>query len=169
MPPFTFRPATTASSDPKFLADCWNSQIPWLTKVGSAGQWGTQTMQESRPESLDKILSWVQRSESKTAWGPDWCRAFIAEVANDQQTPVPVGALVLEATSAEYVRSILPEQDGERPFVYLTYLITDRRVGELQKGAGAALVAFAREQVRGLAFHRLCVDCWRGNGGKLVK
>jgi len=82
---------------------------------------------------------------------------------------MPLAALVLESKAPAYTRSIIPEQDESDPFVYLTYLISNRQAGEERKGAGAALIELAKEQTRSAGLKRICLDCWRGNDRKLVK
>ncbi|KAF3935054.1 hypothetical protein ABW20_dc0107099 [Dactylellina cionopaga] len=120
----------------------------------------------------------------------DWCKAFVAEVDVEKDkipdairekyaafieegdtsgtVTIPVGAMILQAKSLAYVRSVIPEQDDEEPFLYLTFLMTDHRTGVYAKGAGAALLALAKEEVQKVGLKRLCGDCWRGNERKLV-
>jgi GNAT superfamily N-acetyltransferase len=166
-PSFKIRPATLASSDDSLLVDFQESQIPWLSTIGSSSQWGTQPIREVNPGAVDRTRSWIERSEKATPWRKEWCRAFIAEA--DDETP---GAgLVLDCEAPEYVRSVLPEQaeDGEDEFVYLAYLISNRQAGEKGRGSGKALIEFAKEEVRKMGLKRICLDCWRGNERKLVK
>ncbi|OBT85288.1 hypothetical protein VE02_06523 [Pseudogymnoascus sp. 03VT05] len=161
----TIRPATIAASDHDLLVDFQESQISWLSTVGSADQWGTKSVREANPAVTDKARSCIERSEQNAPWGSDWCRASIAESSSG----VPVAGLVLDSKAPAYVSSVLPEQDEEDPFVYLAYLISNRDAGEERKGAAAALIGFAKEQVRGAGVKRICLDCFRGNGRKLVR
>lgn len=180
MPSFSIRRAELQRSDHDLLVDFWDSQIPWLSGRGSGGQWGTQSVRASRPDAIERVTEWVKRSLDNGEWGIDWCRAFIAEAessinvnesSGDQTNPrkVPVAGLVLAGKSSDYVRSVLPQQDSAQPFVYLAYLMSNRHAEDLTKGAGAFLIAFARDQVRRLGLNRLCLDCWSGNDRKLVK
>jgi hypothetical protein len=82
---------------------------------------------------------------------------------------IPVAGIVLDSKAPAYVHSILPEQDESDPFVYLAYLMSNRHSGEERKGAAAALIAFAKDQVQSVGLNRICVDCWRGNDRKLVR
>ena len=82
---------------------------------------------------------------------------------------VPLAGLVLDSKAPKYVNSVLPEQDDNDPFVYLAYLISNRHAGDEKKGAVAALMALAKDQVSGLGLSRICLDCWRGNDRKLVQ
>lgn len=77
--------------------------------------------------------------------------------------------MVLEAHAPAYVSAVLPETDEKEPFVYLAYLISNRHAGEERKGAGAALIALAKEETRKVGVKRICLDCWGGNGGRLVR
>lgn len=182
MPSFSIRPAELERSDHELLLDFWDSQIPWLSSKGSSGQWGTQSIRTSRPEAIDRAFDFVTRSLEIGEWGPDWCRAFIAEAGSPSSShdcdgsgdrrdalKTPVAGLVLTAKSPDCVRSVLPQQDGAEPFVYVTYLMSNRRAGDLAKGAGAFLIAFAKDQARLLGVTRLCLDCYSGNDRKLVK
>ncbi|GAW23420.1 hypothetical protein ANO14919_129790 [Xylariales sp. No.14919] len=165
--PLTIRPATIAAADHELFVDLQQSQIAWLSTVGSGEQWGTRPVREANPGALQKTRSWVERSErnANAQWSSDWCRAFIAEASNG----VPVAGIVLDSKAPAYVSSVLPEQDASDPFVYLAYLISNRHAGEERKGAAAALIAFAKDQVRGVGLNRICLDCWRGNDRKLVR
>ena len=164
-PPVTARPATMAASDHELLVDFQDSQISWLSTVGSGDQWGTKSIRETNPTAPAKTRAWIERSEKQTPWGSDWCRAFVAESSNG----IPVAGLVLDSKAPAYVGSVLPEQDESDPFVYLAYLISNRHAGEERKGAAAALIALAKQEVQSAGPKRICLDCFRGNDRKLVK
>ena len=161
----TIRPATIAASDHELFVDFQDSQISWLSTVGSADQWGTKSIREVNPTATERTRSWIERSEQNAQWSGDWCQAFVAEASNG----VPVAGLVLDSKAPAYVRSVLPEQDENDPFVYLAYLISNRRAGEERKGAAAALIALAKDQVHSVGLNHMCLDCWRGNDRKLVR
>ncbi|KAK3072780.1 hypothetical protein LTR53_006196 [Teratosphaeriaceae sp. CCFEE 6253] len=163
--PFAIRPATIATSDHELFVDFQESQIKWLSTVGSSDQWGTKSIRQKNPQVSDRTRAWIVRSERRASWGSDWCRAFVAEASSG----TPAAGMVLESKSNAYVRDILPEQDDSDPFVYLACLISNRNAGGEGRGAGAALIAFAKQQARGAGVERVCVDCWRGNDRKLVK
>ena len=164
-PPLTIRPATMAASDHELFVDFQDSQISWLSTVGSSDQWGTKSIREANPKASERTTSWIERSEQNAPWGGDWCRAFVAEASSG----VPLAGLVLDSKAPAYVHSILPEQDESDPFIYMAYLISNRHAGEERKGAAAALIAFAKQEVQGAGLSRMCVDCWRGNDRKLVR
>ena len=187
--PFSIRPAAAAADDGMRLLRNFDSQLPWLASVGSGAQWGSAP--RSNESYQAKYRSKVERSEAcidQSYLSPDWIRAYVAEVEmpsgdvspellklatgpgqGDATVIAPVAGMVLEAKSADYIRSILPEQDEEDPFVYLSYLLSDRRTSLISKGAGAALIAHAKGEVRKLGIKRICCDCWRGNDRRLVK
>lgn len=157
-----------AASDHELFVDFQDSQISWLSTVGSGDQWGTKSIREVNPEASKRTRSWIERSErseQNPQWSSDWCRAFVAETSSG----VLVAGLVLDSKAPAYVHSVLPEQDENDPFVYLAYLISNRHAGEERKGAAAALIAFAKDQVHRVGLNRICLDCWRGNDRKLVR
>ena len=185
---FSIRPATLESGDDKRVLAYFDSQLQWLETVGSGAQWGS-TPRGHLDDYQEKYRAKIGRSEACKGkpFGPDWIQAYIieAEVDNhalgaelrqlaeetggDRRAMIPVAALVLEDKSADYVRSILPEQDDEDPFIFVSYLISDRGTSPLNKGAGAALIDHAKDEAKRLGLRRLCLDCWRGNDRKLVK
>ena len=187
---FHIRPATLAAGDDRRLLKYFDTQLPWLATVGSSDQWGSEGRSHISKYQA-KYRSKVERSEACAAKGheltPDWIRAYMMEVEAETDSlsdelkqlaeadqkggrvRVPVAAMVLENQSADYVRSILPQQDPEDPFIFLSYLLSDRRTSSINKGAGAALIQHAKEEIRKLGIRRFCGDCWAGNDGKLVK
>ncbi|KAL9044590.1 MAG: hypothetical protein Q9214_002281, partial [Letrouitia sp. 1 TL-2023] len=132
------------ASDHELLADFQDSQISWLSTVGSGDQWGTQPIRQLNPTASERTRSWVERSEKHAQWSSDWCRAFVADAGSN----APVAGLVLDSKSPIYVRAVLPEQDENDPFIYLAYLLSNRYAGEQSKGSGAVLINFAKDQVR---------------------
>jgi hypothetical protein len=154
-----------AASDHELFVDFQDSQISWLSTVGSGDQWGTKSIREVNPAASERTRSWIERSEQNAQWSSDWCRAFVAEASSG----VLVAGIVLDSKAPTYVHSVLPEQDESDPFVYLAYLISNRHAGEERKGAAAALITFAKDQVHSVGLKRICVDCWRGNDRKLVQ
>ena len=178
MPTFNIRPATISYGDDELFLDLWDSQLAWLAGNGGAGQWGTQSIRQARPEARDKVRGWLKQSDTGTPWGPDWCRAFVAEAQSSNSTglleahkedPIPVAAISLESKAAAYTESILPTQDENGPFVYVSYLMSNRSAGEVSKGAGSALIQYAKKVAAAHGIKRLCLDCYRGNDRKLVK
>ena len=180
------RPASSAADDGLRLLHNFDSQLPWLATVGSSEQWGSSP-RSAEEELRAKYRAKVEKSEIEwdRPFSKDWTRAYIAEVevAEEDVTAelreltaqgtkgnlrLPVAAMILAGESMEYVRSILPAQDENDPFVYLAYLLSDRRTRPMGKGAGAELISYAKEETNKLGLNRICTDCWRGNDRKLV-
>lgn len=170
MASLTIRPASLATNDDSFLLACFDSQIKWLPSVGAGDQWGSNPISHDK-DLQQKYRKYVQTSQDceRQPWSPDSCRVYIAE-ANDQDgKAVPVAGLILTAKSSDYVQPTIPEQDQTDPFVYMPLLISDRERGVLSKGAGVALIEFAKKEIVNFGFKRLCCDCWSGNDRKLVQ
>lgn len=189
MPPkYHIRPASSAHEDGKKILEFTDSQLPYLAKIGSAGQWGSASV-SVRDAAQQKYKRLVERSEEEQIWGADWIKIFVldVEVENDdglsdevrglvtsrdresRHVTLPVAAMILEGRSSDYTRAVLPEQDAKDPFVYVRYLVTDRRVGKLSKGSGQKLLEYADEVAKSLGIGRLCLDGWNGNDYLLVK
>lgn len=182
--PSHIRPVSSTLDDGLRILKFVDSQIPFLTKVGSQGQWGSDLMSDDTNKQ-ERYRRMVKRAECQHPWGEDWIRAFIAEVGVEQDAlpenlhelarreestyALPVAAIVLEAHSEDYVQTILPKQDAEDPFIYVRFLVTDRRTGTYSKSAASGLLDHAKSIASALGFSRLCLDCWSGNGRKLVK
>ena len=187
MPSIYIRPASTALDDGLRLLRNFDSQLPWLSSIGSSAQWGSSSRSDQENQRAT-YRSKVDSSERgwNYPWSRDWVRAYIAEVEVKREdlssellelaiesasdaVRLPVAGMILEGRSSVYVRDILPENDDNDPFVYLLYLLSDRTTAPHGKGAGAALISHAKDEARKLGVKRLCVDCWRGNDDKLVQ
>ncbi|KAF3187721.1 hypothetical protein TWF106_006731 [Orbilia oligospora] len=195
---FKFRPATLAAGDDRWFVEAWDSTLPYLASIGSTSQWQyipsnlpgavskVKKMVEDSDLSSRKYPISSPEVLSEHGVPPlDWDKAYVAEIdikredipialadrySNEQGeiVTIPVGAMVLQGRSPEYVRSVIPEQDEKDPFIFLAFLMTDHRAGKLAKGSGSALLNIAKEEVKRLGLERLCGDCWRGNGRRLV-
>lgn len=181
------RPASSTLQDGKRILAFADSQLAYLDKIGSGDQWGTESISAS--DALqEKYKLLVKRSEEKHNWGGDWIQISILEVEVDskalsddlkhllphdepteERTNLPVAAMILEGRSSDYTRPVLAEQDERDPFVYVRYLVTDRRVGSFSKGSGQKLLDHANEIARSLGIGRLCLDGWNGNDYLLVR
>ena len=187
VPKYHIRPASSAQEDGKKILEFTDSQLPYLASIGSAEQWGSASV-SVRDAAQQKYKRLVERSEEGQTWGTDWIKIFIldVEVENDDLTEdlrrlvplpgqeskhavLPVAAMMLEGRSSDYTRPVLPEQDANDPFLYVRYLVTDRRVGRLSKGSGQKLLEYADEVAKSLGVDRLCLDGWNGNNYLLVK
>lgn len=192
MPPrFHIRPVFSALDDGLRILNFVDSQLPFLASVGSEGQWGSDLL-SGDAEKQEGYRKMVKRAESQHPWGELWTRAFVAEVETDRNTLpdelrnlpkpnsapgtsesglclLPVAAIVLEDHAEDYMHEVLPKQDLDDPFVYIRFLVTDRRTGLLSKDAATALLDYAKIAARQLNINRLCLDCWSGNDRKLVR
>ena len=187
VPKYHIRPASSTQEDGKKILEFTDSQLPYLAAIGSAEQWGSASV-SIRDAAQQKYKRLVERSEEEQTWGPDWIQIFVLDVEvdrddlsddvrnsilpSDQRSKhvvLPVAAMILEGRSSDYTRPVLPEQDAQDPFLYVRYLVTDRRVGRLSKGSGQRLLDYADEVARSLGVGRLCLDGWNGNNYLLVK
>ncbi|AEO62114.1 hypothetical protein MYCTH_2313121 [Thermothelomyces thermophilus ATCC 42464] len=207
--PFRIRDAVPSPSDDdaKFITSAFDSSIPHLSSIGSAGQWGTDQLSVARPGFLARHASAIADAEayrlassSSSSGAPiknKPVRVLIAEAAlpgrddgdgaghEQQRYYLPVGAATLRANylpqyvlDQEHLQGVTgpllagAAGEGGGDFMYLEVLITDFRepARDYRKGAGAALVQYAKEWVgKELGMHAMYVDCWAGNGEKLVR
>jgi hypothetical protein len=74
------RPASTAKDDGLRLLRNFDSQLPWLSSIGSSAQWGNSTRSDQEDQRA-KYRSKVESSERgwNDPWSRDWVRAYIAE------------------------------------------------------------------------------------------
>ena len=190
MPPsYHIRPASSALQDGIRILSFTDSQLPHLASIGSAEQWGTASI-ASNPASQEKYKNLIERSEKpqSNTWGVNWLQISILEAEVELETlsdevrdlvtttaedgksgRLPIAAMVLEGHSSDYTRPVIPEQDEADPFVYVRFIVTDRRVGSFSKGSGQILLEHADGVARALGIGRLALDGWNGNGGLLVR
>ncbi|MEV0442576.1 GNAT family N-acetyltransferase [Streptomyces spectabilis] len=132
----------TAADVPVFL-DLLDSAAEWLVSRGYTKQWGTEPL-STRPRLVELVEKYV-------AEGTPW----IAEVDGE-----PAGMLLLTERPTDYVAAV------DEPERYVHYLATGRRFAGL--GVGRTLLAHAVAETRAQGVSLLRVDCYAGNGGKLV-
>ncbi|KAK4150902.1 hypothetical protein C8A00DRAFT_45795 [Chaetomidium leptoderma] len=159
--PFRIRDALPCSSntDAKFITSAFDSCIPHLATIGSATQWGTAPLSSARPNLITRYITAIADAEKYrlTGSGPP-VRVLIAEALLPSGEYLPVGAAALRGGYiAQYVLDqkhlqevtsrALAGEEGE--FMFLETLVTDfsEATKEYRKGAGAALVEYAREWV----------------------
>jgi hypothetical protein len=186
-PKYHIRPASSAQEDGAKILEFTDSQLPYLASIGSAEQWGSASI-AARDAAQLKYAQLVERSEKPQTWGLDWYQMVMLEVEVDSDSVpddlrssalshgqegklvrLPVAAMVLEGQSSDYTRPVLPEQDAQDPFIWVRYLVTDRRAGALSKGSGQRLLDYADEVARSMGLNRLCLDGWNGNDYLLIK
>lgn len=189
MPPkFHVRAASLAAKDDERILAFFDSQLQWLESVGSADQWGTEPL-SGEVKLQEKFSDYVRHSEkfAKKPFSSDWTRTYVleAEVNADalsaeakqlsepadehELVKVPVAIVILSAKSPDYARSVISENDVEDPFLFMAYLLTDRRVGSVGKGAGTYFLDRVKDEARQLGLTRIVCDCWSGNDRKLVR
>ena len=188
MPPTKhhIRQASSMLQDGARILSFTDSQLSHLASIGSGEQWGTESI-SANPASQEKYKNLVIRSEEPQSWGKNWVDVSILEIEVDLQSlpteirglvttaedgescRLPIAAMVLEGHSSDYTRPVIAEQDAADPFVYVRYLVTDRRVGAFSKGSGQMLLAHAEAVARSLGVGRLTLDGWSGNGEVLVR
>lgn len=131
-----------ADDVPVFLG-LLDSAAEWLVAQGYTKQWGTEPL-SANPRVVESV-------EKYLAAGTPW----IAEVDG-----VPAGMLMLTDSPTDYVA---PVDEPER---YVHYLATAGRFAGL--GVGRTLLARAAAETRAQGVSLLRVDCYAGNGGRLV-
>lgn len=187
-----------SDTDARFIMSAFDSCIPHLASIGSATQWGTVPLSTARPGWLARHVTAIadaERYRLDPGSNPP-VRVLIAEAARLLPEPgrggespeggdseseyVPVGAATLRAgyfpryvLDQEHLREVTDRAlaGDEGPFMFLEILVTDfsEATRAYRKGAGAALVQYAREWAgRELGMGVMYVDCWAGNGEKLV-
>lgn len=184
---YRLRPASSRLQDGNNFLKILDTQLPYLAQIGSAGQWGTDSLAASE-KAQEKYKRIVEQSEKELPWGIDWAGFYFLELEGDArffpqnispsmilydpQTArpgVPIATMILEGRSPDYVREVLPEQDQDDPFLYLKFLSSNRDVGRLSKGAGRMLLDHAETIAKTFPVRRICLDGWNANGRMLVK
>jgi len=126
-------------ADEGALLALFDEAVAWLVARGQTGQWGSEPFSQ-RPDMRDRVR---RLATSGGLW--------IAERDGE-----PVGALVVGA-APDYVAP------AERPEVYVTLLLTSRRLAGARIGDG--LVELAVRLARAQRVEQLRVDCWAGAPG----
>lgn len=185
---FHIRHVEQAKGDAQFISDAFDSTIPVLAAAGSGEQWGPDPL-SLEPDFAGKVAKVVSDAEGwRGGKGPavegPAVEGLIAEVDIPEGTQLEhvsgdgdgrAGVAVAvwrEDWWPQYVREIehiAPVAEEEKDWGYLHYLVSDYRAGELRRGAGAALVEEVKERARARGKASLWVDCWAGNGRKLVR
>lgn len=182
--PFRIRDAlpSPSNTDAQFITAAFDSCIPHLATIGSATQWGTTPLSAARPDFINRHITAIADAEKyRLAKSGAPTRVLIADAVLPNGGYLPVGAATLRGGYLpQYVRDqehlkdvtsrLLAGEDGG--FMFLEILVTDfsEATKEYRKGAGAALVEYAREWAgKELGLGVMYVDCWSGNDGKLVR
>ena len=172
--------ASASRRDGEFILAALDAAIPHLNATGSAAQWGSEPMSSdaARVEAIHKA---VDEAETYRRTGEGSAvEVRVAEVDGVEEVPAHAGdggrlkvaaICVRDAWWPWYITKMEhlgPKIEHEDSWAYLHILISDYRAGERRKGAGAALIAEARARAKDRGVRRMYVDCWAGNGRKLV-
>ncbi|KAF5570835.1 hypothetical protein FPHYL_927 [Fusarium phyllophilum] len=190
---FQIRDAGSTSEDAEFITAAFDSSLPFLSKSGNTGQWGTTPFSQ-RNGFLEGARDDIAHSEIFRLNGQGQRRrVFIAEIEETHsgteavdlyrrkddmgKTFVSVGAaMILDDEFASHIRSVpvlhphiaAAEQHGG--FVFLDFLVTDHRVpSERRKGAGLALLKHVKAYANEHGKQAIFLDCWTGGTDKLVR
>lgn len=164
-------------SDVDFILYAFDSALPYLASIGSEAQWGTRLFSEN-PDRRKQFTEYVQKSynlnarpEADSEDGSPWQLMTLFEVKTADGKWLRVAAQGLSTSIPDYVPESLAGKDLREAsdFLYLNYLIADRRKADLAKGAAPLLIAFAEEQCRKRHKMLFYGDCWRGNDDGLLK
>ena len=160
-------------SDVDFIIHAFDSALPYLASIGSEKQWGTIPFSQKN-EVPPAFTAYMQKSYDLNSSSPqdrDWQHLVIYEVQASDGNWTRVAAQGVSTNFPDYVPEKLAPQQVRDPtdYVYLNYLIADRRTGELAKGAGNRLVEFAESQAEAMGKSVFYGDCWRGNNDGLMK
>ncbi|KAM7206066.1 hypothetical protein V8F20_002848 [Naviculisporaceae sp. PSN 640] len=207
---FHIRPAVPSptNDDAAWIVSAFDSCIPHLKSIGSAGQWGTKPLSVARPGLLQSRIDSIAESHAWALAGKgDPVKVVILEAETSmpggEEGRVNVGSMTLRGnyfagyltqggrsksklreggqekeTEALLIEGTIKrererlERGESKGWMYLEVLVTsfDEGAKEFRRGAGAALVQsavrFAKDE---LGLERMYVDCWAGNGGRLVR
>jgi hypothetical protein len=182
---------TSSLEDADYILAALDSSLPQLELIGSGQQWGLRPMSE-RPEQVEVVRNAVRDALLYREKGKgDYVEAFIAEAetkpgissetkaivrtSENSKSLVQTGAMVTTDVfngylrDMEELRSVVEEAERKKDFLFVRLLVGDYRAGPARKGAGAALVERVRRRAGELGKKSVYVDCWGGNGGRLVK
>ncbi|KAJ1028386.1 hypothetical protein NDA16_001553 [Ustilago loliicola] len=169
--------ANPDESDVDFILYAFDSALPYLASIGSEAQWGTVPFSK-KPERRRSFSEYAQESyklnaESKPTLhsSTDNYQHLIVYEVQTEAGWLRVAALGISTGFPGYVPQELAAEKVRKAtdYLYLNYLIVDRRTGDLAKGSGNHLVTFATEQARSLDKRIFYGDCWRGNNDGLIK
>ncbi|CBQ72229.1 conserved hypothetical protein [Sporisorium reilianum SRZ2] len=161
-------------SDVDFILFAFDSALPYLASIGSAAQWGT-ILFSTTPKRVQGFTDFVQVSYDLHSRpiqdGAAWQHMGIYEIKTKDGQWTRVAAQGLSISIPSYVPEQLAGKDMREAtdYLYLNYLIADRRKGHLAKGAAAQLVAYADGQAKQMNKAVFYSDCWRGNNDGLLR
>lgn len=157
---FVVRAASERRGDVEFMLRAHDSAVQYLLSIGSQ-QWGKEPF-STRAPAVEAIKALVRESQEQRQ-GDDLVRTFVAEAQS-----VPCAAASVSARFPVYVRKAghlseyVQASEGERDFLYLDRLISDRSAGVVARGAGKRLLEHARQLCREHGKRKLYSDCFAG-------
>ncbi|KAF1948823.1 hypothetical protein CC80DRAFT_458535 [Byssothecium circinans] len=188
---FLVREVENVDGDGLFITSAFDAALPFLHSIGSHDQWGSTPFSHQQgwaEETLRRIREAKQNYLAGNG-NSDGLRIFIVErvcsaqvtdvlgaqyrIAVDGRRLLSVGfAFVRENWFPSYItaQEHLHMGEAERgAFLYLEVIVTDSRVGNIRRGAGASLIRSIRDYGRSRGKTKLYLDSWAGNDRKLVK
>lgn len=169
-----FNVTNPTENDVDFILHSFDSALPYLASIGSQAQWGTKPFSE-KPDVVSHFTKYVRDSYELQAnpakGGPGWHDMLLYEVKTPEGQWTRVAALGISVGFPDYVPEALAGRQTRdaTDFVYLKYLVTDRRAASLAKGSATQLMTVAEQQARDMGKSVCYGDCWRGNGDGLLK
>ncbi|SPO22197.1 uncharacterized protein UTRI_02207_B [Ustilago trichophora] len=170
--------ANPEESDVDFVIHAFDSALPYLASIGSEAQWGTVLFSE-KPKVRQSFDDYVRKSydlnstsqDTPPSDGQSWQHLALYEVQTEQAKWRRVAAQGLSTSFPNYVPDELARNELKEAtnYLYLNYLIADRRTGDLAKGAASQLVAFGINEGKARGKSVFYGDCWRGNNDGLIK
>ena len=161
-------------SDVDFVVHAFDSALPYLASIGSEAQWGTKPFSE-KPQVVQSFAKYVQESydlyHGSIHDATPWQHMSLYEVKTPNNKWIRVSAQGLSTSFPVYVPESLADNKTRTAsdYLYLNYLIADRRKGDLAKGSAAHLVKFADQRAKELNKKIVYGDCWRGNKNGLLR
>lgn len=172
--------------DASFILAAFDSALPHLASIGSESQWGSEP-RSTQDIFVERIRSLVEKARSGTS---DSDAVFIAELLVDNdfdnvqgrairneggQQMLKVAGAIIQGSFPKYVaeqkhlEARVQAAIDRADYIYLFAMVSDFRVGSLRKGAGTALIKRVKEYALEKGKAAIYLDCWAGNGEKLVE
>lgn len=141
VPAFDVRSGSLA--DAPLVVDLFDRAIGWMVERGLTDQWGSELF-STDPKRLDAVARWISEGDLLVA----------------EHDGLPVAAIVLGA-APEYA------PPATEPELYVVALVASR--SPEARGAGRRLLAEAELEAARRGVRVLRLDCFAGNGGRLVE
>ncbi|KAF5714984.1 hypothetical protein FGLOB1_3273 [Fusarium globosum] len=174
---FSFRDASLSFNDAQFIANAMDSTIPHLVAAGNAGQWELSPFLFCRTGTGDRERIFIAEVEDDQADSESTANGNLSRRVDDNGKPfLSVGFVkIVEEQFVSYLKETESLKAQVEPalkkgkFVFLQYLVTDHRVGDRRRGAGAALLQKVKDYTLERGWKTIWLDCWDGGNGQLVQ